>query len=186
VPRAYAPIVEEIRRELAPGVAAVLADATLPLHRLVAGDERTNPLAHLVAVPDATLDAIDALGAETTSHWDALTGGRTDEPWLLWLMLDGTMGLGAKAPLTPKAADTLLRGPLSRPPADQALGAWLDANAPHPWHADLVELWETFWDERDALGDEPAADEVRLFAAEWLPLKAGGAGKRGGGATRDA
>jgi hypothetical protein len=83
------------------------------------------------------------------------------------------IGFEAAWPLTPKAAETLLRKTLAERPEERRVAAWLDANAPHQYHADLVGLWRDFWDEREsALGGESAADVHQRFAAEWLPVKA--------------
>jgi hypothetical protein len=178
VPAAHVPIVERIRAEHAPRLERLLADATLPLHRLVGGDPLSNPLHDLAVVPDTALDALDALGAETTAHWTALTGGRSDDAHLLLAMLAGTVAPGLKPPLGVREAESLLRSAPLRQPTEAALRAWLDANAPHAYHEGLVELWTTFWEALEDLGDGASSEAVKAFAREWLPVRAAARGAR--------
>jgi hypothetical protein len=172
VPAPYVQIVERIRAEHAPRLAQLLADRSVPLHRLVGGDPLGNPLHDLVVVPDSALDALDVLGAETTSHWEALTGGRSDDAHLLLALLEGTLALGLKPPLGVKQAETLVRTLPMRQPPESTLRTWLDANAPHAYHEGLVELWTTFFEELEDLGEAPSSEAARAFAADWLPVRA--------------
>ena len=173
VPPAYRAIIERVRVERAPALLAVITDPATPLHRLAAGDPVSNPLYEWLVVPDTTIGEVDAAEANTTAHWLALTEGRTDEAHLLFAMLRGVLGLRLKLPLGVKAAQTLLQKTCAERPADALLRDWLDANAPHPYHDGLEELWDDFWDDLDeTLGAAPSAAACKVFAAEWLPVKA--------------
>ncbi|MFN9774722.1 MAG: hypothetical protein ACK54X_19145 [Burkholderiales bacterium] len=173
VPPEHRETIEDVWSSEGPRVIDAIVESDEPVHRLVAGDPITNPLHAWLVLPADALDDVDDVGELTTSHWQALTGGATDEPRLLATMLQGVIGFEAAWPLTPKAAETLLRKTLAERPEERRVAAWLDANAPHQYHADLVGLWRDFWDEREsALGGESAADVHQRFAAEWLPVKA--------------
>jgi len=172
VPAAYRPIVERVWRERAPGLLAAITDPAVPLHRLAAGNPVSNPLYDWLVVPDTAIGEVDAAEANTTAHWQALTEGRTDEAHLLFTMLRGVLGLRLKLPLGVKAVETLLKKTCAERPDDAALRDWLDANAPHPYHDGLAELWDDFWSDREeTLGAAPSAAECKVFAAEWLPVK---------------
>ncbi len=173
VPPAHRETIEEVRASEGPRLIDAIAKTDVPVHQLVAGDPIGNPLHAWLVLPGDALGDVEELGELATSHWQALTGGATDEPRLLALMLQGVLGFEAKWPATPKAAETLLRRTLVERPEARRLQAWIDANAPHQYHAGLVELWEDFWDEREsALDADAGADAYRRFAAEWLPVKA--------------
>lgn len=173
VPPGHRDTVEAIWAAEGPDLVATIADAGVPLHRLVAGDPDANPLCGRLVLPDDALAEVDDLAQRTTSHWQALTGGATDEPRLLATLLQGVVGFDATWPITAKAAETLLRTVLVHAPDDARLAAWLDANAPHAYHDGLAELWHAFWDERgSALDADAGAEALRGFAAQWLPVKA--------------
>ena len=173
VPPAHRDAIEAIWAAEAAGLLDAIVAAGVPVHRLVAGDPDTNPLYGRLVLPDDALAEVDDLAERTTSHWLALTGGATDEPRLLATVLQGVVGFDASWPLSPKAAETLVRTVLVDAPEDARLAAWLDANAPHAYHDGLAELWHAFWDERGtALQAGAGADAVRRFAAQWLPVKA--------------
>ncbi len=181
VPPAHRETIEAVWASEGPRVIEAIAASDVPVHRLVAGDPATNPLHAWLVLPADAIDDVDDVGELTTSHWQALTGGATDEPRLLATMLQGVVGFESTWPLAPKAAETLLRKTLAERPDERRVAAWLDANAPHQYHADLVGLWRDFWDERESTLDADAgADVYRRFAAEWLPVKVG-ASKRGAG-----
>ena len=172
VPQAHRATIEEVLASEGPRLIDAIAETDVPVHQLVAGDPIGNPLHAWLVLPGDALGDVDELGELATSHWQALTGGATDEPRLLALMLQGVVGFEARWPATPKAAETLLRKVLVARPQPRLLQAWIDANAPHQYHAGLVELWEDFWDERESTLDAgAAADAYRRFAAEWLPVK---------------
>jgi hypothetical protein len=172
LPPAHAAAIVDVWAEQHEAVLAAIVDTDAPVHQLVAGDPASNPLHGWLALPIDTLADLDELGERTTAHWQALTGGTTDEARLLWVMLQGVLDLSGKAPLGVKAAETLLRGPLATPPEDGVIEAWLDANAPHAYHLGLLELWHDFWDEREsALAPGASADALRQFAREWLPVR---------------
>jgi hypothetical protein len=172
VPPAHRATLEEVLASEGPRLVDAIASTDVPVHQLVAGDPIGNPLHAWLVLPGDALGDVDELGELATSHWQALTGGATDEPRLLALMLQGVVGFDATWPATPKAAETLLRKVLVARPEPRLLQAWIDANAPHQYHAGLVELWEDFWDERGSTLDADAgADAYRRFAAEWLPVK---------------
>ncbi len=172
VPPAHRATVEEVLESEGPRLIDAIASTDVPVHQLVAGDPIGNPLHAWLVLPGDALGDVDELGELATSHWQALTGGATDEPRLLALMLQGVVGFEATWPVTPKAAETLLRKVLVARPEPRVLQAWIDANAPHQYHAGLVELWDDFWGERESTLDAgAAADAYRRFAAEWLPVK---------------
>ncbi|MFN8838192.1 MAG: hypothetical protein ACK5XG_05345 [Burkholderiales bacterium] len=176
VPPEHREAVEDVWSTEGPRVIEAIAASDEPVHRLVAGDPLSNPLHAWLVLPADALDDVDDVGELTTSHWQVLTGGATDEPRLLATMLQGVIGFESAWPLAPKAAMTLLRRTLAERPDERRAAAWLDANAPHQYHADLLGLWRDFWDERESAFDEDAgADAWLLFAAEWLPVKAAGA-----------
>jgi hypothetical protein len=173
VPAAHRETVEGVWASEGPRLIDAIAGSGVPVHRLVAGDPATNPLHAWLVLPADAIDDVDDVGELTTSHWRALTGGATDEPRLLATMLQGVVGFEASWPLAPRAAEALLRKTLATRPDERRVAAWLDANAPHQYHADLIDLWRDFWDERASTLDEDAgADAYRRFAAEWLPVKA--------------
>lgn len=168
----YRPIIEAVWREQSPGLLAAITDPHTPLHRLAAGDPQTNPINPWLVIPDTALGEIDAAEANTTEHWLALTGGRTDEAHLMFTLLQGVLGLRLKLPLGVKAAETLLKKTCAERPDERLLREWLDANAPHPHHDGLEALWDTFWTDRDEmLGEASGAAACKAFAAEWLPVK---------------
>lgn len=172
VPPAHRATIGEVLASEGPRLIEAIAKTDVPIHQLVAGDPIGNPLHAWLVLPGDALDDVEELGELATSHWQALTGGATDEPRLLALMLQGVIGFEATWPATPKAAETLLRKVLRERPEPRRLQAWIDANAPHQYHAGLVELWDDFWDERASTLDADAgADAYRRFAAEWLPVK---------------
>jgi hypothetical protein len=173
VPVAHRETVEDVWAREGPRLIDAIARPDVPVHRLVAGDPATNPLHAWLVLPADAIDDVDDVGELTTSHWQALTGGATDEPRLLATMLQGVIGFEAAWPLAPKAAETLLRKTLAGRPDERRVAAWLDANAPHQYHADLLGLWRDFWDERaSTLDGDAKSDAYRRFAAEWLPVKA--------------
>lgn len=173
VPLAYRPIVETVWRERAPRALRVITDASVPLHRLVGGDPLTNPLHDWLVVPDSALDEVDSVGAHTTAHWETLTGGRTDEEHLLLVMLAGIYGIDVETPLSLKAAEALVKTTCAERPDDRLVEAWLDANAPHQYHDGLVGLWTDFFDDREVqLEEGTSALAWRVFAAQWLPVRA--------------
>ncbi len=173
IPFAYRPVVEAVWRERAPRLLAAITDPGMPLHRLAGGDPVTNPLYDWLVVPDTAIGEVDAAEANTTEHWRALTGRRSDEAHLLFTMLRGVLGLDLKLPLGVKAAETLLKKTCAERPDERLLRDWLDANAPHSYHDGLSELWEEFWDDlAQTLGATPSAAACKAFAAEWLPVKA--------------
>ena len=172
VPAAHRATIEEVRASEGPPLIEAIAGTDVPVHRLVSGDPVGNPLHAWLVLPGDALDDVEELAELATSHWRALTGGATDEPRLLALMLQGVIGFDAKWPATPRAAETLLRRTIVERPDPRRLQAWIDANAPHQYHAGLLELWDDFWDEREsALGADAPAEAYRRFAAEWLPVK---------------
>jgi hypothetical protein len=178
VPPAHRETIEAVRASEGPRLIDAIAKTDAPVHQLVAGDPLANPLHAWLVLPGDVLDEVEALGELATSHWQALTGGATDEPRLLALMLQGVVGFEATWPATPKAAETLLREVLVERPEMRRLQAWIDANAPHQYHAGLVDLWDDFWDERESVLEADAgADAYRRFAAEWLPVKGAAAKK---------
>ncbi len=66
-----------------------------------------------------------------------------------------------------------MRGDFEQLPADRLLQDWLTANVPHRLQPDLTELWEAFWEEREALSSEdPSNDEFKHFAKTWFPMRA--------------
>jgi hypothetical protein len=173
VPPDHRETIEDVWAGEGPRLIDAIAGSDEPVHRLVAGDPITNPLHAWLVLPADAIDDVDEVGELTTSHWQTLTGGATDEPRLLATMLQGVIGFEAAWPVTPKGAETLLRTTLAERPDERRAAAWLDANAPHQYHADLLGLWRDFWDERgSALDGEAAADAYRHFAVEWLPVKA--------------
>jgi hypothetical protein len=173
VPPAHRPVIEAVWTTNARTVLALITDARVPLHQLVAGDPGTNRLQDLLVLPDGSLEDIDGHGDAMTSHWKKVTRGTADESRLLLVMLQGVMGFTAKPPLGWRAAETLLRTTLAEPPPEQPLTAWLDANAPHQYHSGLIDLWRDFWEERTSTLDEDArADDYRRFLATWLPMRA--------------
>lgn len=174
LPAGHQAVIETVWREHGGNLLETIVAAEVPLHQLVAGDPTTNPLhAWLVLPAGDALGDVDALGEQATSHWQALTGGATDDERLLAVMLDGVLGLQQRWPIGLQAAETLLRTRLVRRPEPQAIERWLEANAPHPYHADLLDLWDAFWEAREEdldAGSTSAA--VRVFAREWLPVRA--------------
>jgi hypothetical protein len=172
VPSAHRATIEEVRASEGPRLIEAITKTDVPVHQLVAGDPIGNPLHAWLVLPADALGDVEELGELATSHWQALTGGATDEPRLLALMLQGVVGFDATWPATPKAAETLLRKVLLERPDPRRLQSWIDANAPHQYHAGLLELWDDFWDEREStLEADAGADAYRRFAAEWLPVK---------------
>jgi len=172
VPPEHLAVVQAVWAAEAPAILETIADPDIPVHRLVAGDPVTNPLQGWLVLPGDALSEVDELGEQTTSHWQALTGGSTDEAQLLGVMLQGVFGFTSKLPLSPRTADTLLRRTLVGRPASGVVEAWLEANAPHQYHGGLKGLWDDFWDEREAtLGEGATAQDYRQFVATWLPLK---------------
>ncbi len=173
LPPEHVDVIEEVWREQGGDVLEAIVDPTVPLHVLVGGDPDRNPLQSLLALP--TGDAIgdlDELGEFTTSHWQALTGGATDDDRLLAVMLSGVLGLDLAWPIGPKAAELLVRTRLTAKPPQRAITDWLEANAPHPYHADLLDLWDTFWEAlEDDIDAGSSSASVRAFAREWLPVR---------------
>ena len=164
---------EEVWVRHAPALTAILTDPDTPVHVLAAGDPSVNRLHELLILPDDALDEVASHDERTTTHWQSLTRGRTDEARLLWVMLQGVMDLTDKVPLSQRAAERLLDSELiSRPPKSR-IRTWLEANAPHRLQADLLELWDDFWDEREfSLHEDASAEDYRAFATEWLPMRA--------------
>lgn len=158
---------------------AIVTDPSIPLHVLAAGDPSVNRLHELLILPDDALDEVASHDERTTSHWKTLTRGHTDEARLLWVMLQGVLGLSERAPLSLRAAERLLDEELAQRPPKGRIRAWLEENAPHRLQADLLELWDDFWDERElSLHEDASSEEYRAFAAEWLPMRASRAAGR--------
>ncbi len=173
VPPAYRPIVERVWREHAAKLVALITDPGKPIHQLVAGNPLANPLLDLLVLPDTAIDLVEAAEEQTTSHWQALTGGKTDEANLLLVMLRGVLALKLTAPLGAKAAETLVRMTCAERPDERLLRAWLDEHAPHPYQDGLARLWDDFWTERvETLDQATSVEACRVFAAEWLPVRA--------------
>ena len=153
------------------GKVRAIVGGDIPIHRLVAGDPGSNPLADVLALPGGALDEVEDHDIATTSHCTQLTRGTADESRLLLVMLQGVVGFAAEQPLSFKAAETLLRTTLVEPADDRLAEAWLDANAPHQHHSGLMALWHDFWEERTStLHDDSGADDYRRFLATWLPV----------------
>lgn len=173
VPEADRPIVQAIWAENVTPLMEVVRDASLPIHQLVSGNLE-GPGAQLtgrLVWPDSALDEMNAFEAETTSHWSALTGGRTDDETLLTVLLAGALGEAPTLPLSPTAADRLLRRAADALPEEGAVRAWLAANAPHAFHEDLVDLWNGFVDAFEPLAASPKAPSaaaLRRIAQHWL------------------
>ena len=153
------------------GKVRAIVGGDIPIHRLVAGDPGSNPLADVLALPGGALDEVVDHDIATTSHCTQLTRSTADESRLLLVMLQGVVGFAAEQPLSFKAAETLLRTTLVEPADDRLAEAWLDANAPHQHHSGLMALWHDFWEERTStLHDDSGADDYRRFLATWLPV----------------
>jgi len=169
---------EDVREIWAPRLVATVTDPKTPLHRLISGDPLTNPLHAWLVLPGDAIGEVDDLDEQVSSHWQALTNGTRDEAQLLWVLLQGVHGIGTKPPLAWKATEALLRTTLGAPLPANAVQDWLDANAPHTYHAGLLTLWEDFRDElSDLLDDDGSAEDWKRFMAAWLPMKAA-AGKK--------
>jgi hypothetical protein len=167
---------EEVREIWAPRLVATVTDPKTPLHRLISGDPLSNPLHAWLVLPADAIGEVDDLDEQVSSHWQALTKGARDEAQLLWVLLQGVHGVEAKPPLAWKPTEALLRTALAEPSAASAVADWLDANAPHEYHAGLVSLWEDFSDElAELLEDGGAAQDLKRFMATWLPMKAAAA-----------
>jgi hypothetical protein len=173
VPLPHLPAVREVWAAESRRIVSAIVDPGVPLHRLVAGDPLDNPLHGWLVLPGDSLTDVDDLGEQTTSHWQALTKGSTDEARLLAVMLRGVFGFADRVPFGRKAAETLLRTTLSNRPPERVVRQWLEENAPHQYHAGLLELWEDFWNERETVLDASSGtDDYRAFMAAWLPMRA--------------
>jgi hypothetical protein len=179
LPPAHKAELEAVWAHMAPALAGLITDPDTPLHVLAAGDPSVNRLHELLALPDDALDEVADHDERTTTHWQTLTRGHTDEPRLLLVMLQGVMGVTDKAPFSQRTADRLLDTELvSRPPKSKAR-SWLENNAPHRMQADLLELWDDFWDERESsLHEDASAEDYRAFAQDWFPMRAPGKSKK--------
>jgi hypothetical protein len=175
VPEAYRPIVDTIWREGAAALMEIVLDADAPVHQLVSGnlDGPGGRLTGRLVFPDSALDEVDAFEAEATSHWLAVTGGRSDDETLLTVMLAGALGEAPTLPLSVAVAQGLLRRAAEALPEEGAVRAWLDANAPHAFHEDLVDLWNGFVDDFEMqVSDDTPPSSLRRFAQEWLRVEA--------------
>ena len=144
VPPAHRPVIEAVWTANARRVLALITDARVPLHQLVAGDPGTNRLQDLLVLPDGSLEDIDGHGDAMTSHWKKVTRGTADESRLLLVMLQGVMGFTAKPPLgwRPWRRGPPRRwraGPGPHPHPLAARAQWLLARGPRQKH--LPELW---------------------------------------------
>lgn len=179
IPPAHAAVIREVWAAEGPAIVETIADPDVPVHRLVAGDPLTNPLHGWLVLPGDALTDVDDLGEQTTSHWQALTGGSSDESRLLVVMLRGVFGFAERVPFGLKAGEALMRGTLVARPEDRVIERWLEENAPHQYHAGLMELWSDFWDDRETtLAEGSTSEAYRAFMANWLPMRAPAARKK--------
>jgi len=173
VPAAHREVVGSVWAANAGVIKALVADTSVPLHVLAGGGPDVNPLYGRLEVPDDTLGEVDGHSIATTAHWQALTRGATDEARLLLVLLQGLAGVTSKPPFSLKSIAGLLKAQLQCKPDDRLFEDWLTANVPYAQHPDLTELWEAFWEERDALlSEDPASDEFKQFARAWFPMRA--------------
>lgn len=173
IPDAHRGVIEEVWAAKVAIIKSLVVDSKLPLHVLAAGGPDVNPLHGHLELPDDALEDVDGHGMATTTHWEKLSKGTSDESRLLLLMLQGVAGVTDKPPFSLKAVARLLGSSLRDEPDELLLEDWLTANVPHQRQADLVELWEDFWDERDALASEdPANEDFKRFARAWFPMRA--------------
>lgn len=183
IPPAHLPVIREVWAAEGPAILETIADPQVPVHRLVAGDPLTNPLHGWLVLPGDALTDVDDLGEQTTSHWQALTKGTSDESRLLVVMLRGVFGFTERVPFGQKAGEALMRGTLVARPEDRVVERWLEENAPHQYHAGLMGLWQDFWDDRETmLGERSSSEDYRAFMAVWLPMRAPAAKKAAAGA----
>lgn len=178
IPPAHRQVIEAVWAANAALVKARVVDSGLALHVLAAGGPDVNPLHGHLELPDDALEEVEGHGVATTTHWEKLTRGTSDESRLVLILLQGVVGITGKPPFSLKAILELLKTQLRAPPADRLLQDWLTANVPHRRQSDLTELWEAFWEERDALSSEdPANDDFKHFARTWFPMRAPARGR---------
>ena len=172
IPEAHRPAIEAVWAANAAIIRARVVDSKLPLHVLAAGGPDVNPLHGHLELPDAALEEVEGHGMATTTHWEKLTKGTSDEARLLLVLLQGVAGVTDKPPFSLKAVARLLDTGLREKPADSLLADWLTANVPHRRQSDLLELWEAFWEEREVLSSQdPANDDFKHFARTWFPMR---------------
>lgn len=172
IPAEHAEVIAEVWHERSPQLHKVILDTSFDLHVLSAGDPSINPLHELLALPDDALSAAHEHEALTTSHWETLTRGRSDEANLVATMLIHVLSLTVTVPFTLKAAEQLLRSIRAARPDDDDFLRWIEANAPHALQSDLAELWEEFWDDLDgSLHEDASVEDYRAFARNWLPVR---------------
>ncbi|MBK8767899.1 MAG: hypothetical protein IPM01_26130 [Burkholderiaceae bacterium] len=170
---AHREVVEPVWTANAALVRANVVDSLLPLHVLAAGGPDVNPLHGHLELPDDALEEVDGHAVATTTHWEKLTRGTSDEARLVLILLQGVVGIADKPPFSLKAVAGLLKTALREKPANRLFQDWLTANVPHRLQPDMTELWEAFWEEREALSSEdPASDDFKHFARTWFPMRA--------------
>ncbi len=169
---AHRAVIESVWAANAALVKARVVDSKLPLHVLAAGGPDVNPLHGHLDLPDDALEEVESHGLATTTHWDKLSRGTSDEARLLLILLQGVAGVTDKAPFSLKSVARLLSSQLRVKPAQRLLTDWLTANVPHRRQPDLLELWDAFWEEREVLSSEdPASDDFKHFAKTWFPMR---------------
>ena len=174
VPAPYRRLVTQIWSEQAPGLMALLTDASVPVHRLLSGldDGPGSALLGRLMLPDSALAEVDAFEADASSHWSRLTGGRSDDETLLTVLLTGLLGPRTVPALSAAASERLLRQAVTALPEPRQVEAWLETEAPHAYHEGLRELWDAFVDalEQELSADTPTA-ALKRFAREWLRIE---------------
>lgn len=170
IPTAHRALIEEVWAAGGARITTLVAESDEPVHVLAAG--ATAPLRGLLWLPGDALAEVEDLDRTATAHWKKLTRGSTDPARLRVVMLQGVLGFEDRPPFSLKTAERLLRTVIVDWPEDRMIEAWLDANAPHPMHAMLKEMWDEFWDDREVmLDDDCPSEEFRAFADEWLPIR---------------
>ena len=170
---AHREVIEPVWTANAVLIRSHVVDSVLPLHVLAAGGPDVNPLHGHLELPDDALEEVDGHAVATTTHWEKLTRGTSDEARLVLILLQGVVGITEKPPFSLKAVAGLLTTALREKPANRLFQDWLTANVPHRLQPDLAELWEAFWEEREALpSDDPASDDFKHFARTWFPMRA--------------
>ncbi len=120
---------------------AKILDANLPTRRLF--DQTPAFMGRYFWLEDG-LSEVDHHARETSSAWDKLTGGNTDDSSLLTVFFCLAAHAAPKTMLTEKSAATLLRKVKKAGFKPEAANDYIFSYAPPQYQSDYAQLWRSF------------------------------------------
>ena len=165
LPQEYRGIAEAALKSIVADSAKIL-DSKLPTRRLF---DQTPAFMGRYFWREDGLNEVDHHARETSSAWDKLTGGNTDDSSLITVFFCLAAHAAPKTLLTEKSAATLLRKIKKAGFKPEAAESYILNNAPAQYQSDYAQLWRSFVEEAtpvlqsDAVGSfEDALALLRL------------------------